>query len=97
MERRQEDRISMIEATLKNISPKVETIDVIANDITWIKKYLEKNGFASNAELQALKKTVDTHLVRKEEFETVKKVVYGGVTLILSAVVLAVVGLVLIK
>lgn len=38
----------------------------------------------------------ETHCVTKEEFCPVRNIVYGGVGLILTAVVLAIIGLVLI-
>ncbi len=56
---------------------------VIANDLTYIKE-----------KLNAVDQKVSTHYVSKEEFEPIKKIVYGLVSLILIAVVGALVALV---
>ena len=57
---------------------------VIQTDLTYIKE-----------KLNALDIKVGAHYVSKEEFEPIKKIVYGLVSLILIAVVGALVGLVL--
>lgn len=56
---------------------------VIATDLTYIKE-----------KLNAVDQKVSTHYVSKEEFEPIKKIVYGLVSLILIAVVGALVALV---
>lgn len=56
---------------------------VIQNDLTYIKE-----------KLNAVDIKVSTHYVSKEEFEPIKKIVYGLVSLILVAVVGALVALV---
>ena len=56
---------------------------VIQNDLTYIKD-----------KLNAVDVKVSTHYVSKEEFEPIKKIVYGLVSLILIAVVGALVALV---
>ena len=61
-------------------------IDVIANDISYIRD-----------DLVEIKSTLKGSYVTKEEFEPIKKIVYGLVGLILIAVVGALMGLVLIK
>lgn len=57
---------------------------VIQTDLTYIKE-----------KLNAVDQKVSTHYVSKEEFEPIKKIVYGMVALILVAVVGALVALVL--
>lgn len=57
---------------------------VLQTDITYIKEKL--NGIDNK---------VSSHYVSKEEFEPIKKIVYGLVSLILIAVVGGVVGLVI--
>lgn len=59
------------------------TLAVIQNDLTYIKE-----------KLNAVDTKVSTHYVSKEEFEPIKKIVYGVVSLILVAVVGALVALV---
>ncbi len=56
---------------------------VMQNDLTYIKE-----------KLNAVDQKVSTHYVSKEEFEPIKKIVYGLVSLILIAVVGALVALV---
>jgi hypothetical protein len=56
---------------------------VIQNDLTYIKE-----------KLNAVDNKVSSHYVSKEEFEPIKKIVYGVVSLILIAVVGALVALV---
>lgn len=56
---------------------------LMANDLTYIKE-----------KLNAVDLKVSTHYVSKEEFEPIKKIVYGLVSLILIAVVGALVALV---
>lgn len=56
---------------------------VIQNDLTYIKD-----------KLNAVDQKVSTHYVSKEEFEPIRKIVYGMVSLILVAVVGALVALV---
>lgn len=56
---------------------------VMQTDLTYIKE-----------KLNAVDQKVSTHYVSKEEFEPVRKIVYGVVTLILIAVVGALVALV---
>jgi hypothetical protein len=57
---------------------------VLANDMGYVK-----------AKLDSIDTKVSSHYVSKEEFEPIKKIVYGLVSLILVAVVGAVVSLVL--
>lgn len=65
--------------------PSDETkLAVIQNDLTYIKE-----------KLNAVDQKVSTHYVSKEEFEPIKKIVYGVVSLILIAVVGALVALVI--
>ena len=56
---------------------------VIKNDLSYIKEKLNE-----------VDQKVSTHYVSKEEFEPIKKIVYGLVSLILIAVVGALVALV---
>lgn len=56
---------------------------VMQNDVTYIKE-----------KLNAIDEKVSTHYVSKEEFEPIKKIVYGLVSLILIAVVGALLALV---
>lgn len=60
-----------------------DNLAVIANDLTYIKR-----------DIADIKATVQHGYVTKEEFEPIKKIVYGLVGLILVAVVGAVVSLV---
>lgn len=48
-------------------------------------------------EIKDIKNTVDKNLVTKNEFAPVQKIVYGLVSLILVAVITAIIGLVIIK
>lgn len=57
---------------------------VMANDISYIKE-----------KLNSVDQKVSSHYVSKEEFEPIKRLVYGLVALILVAVVGSVVGLVI--
>ena len=59
---------------------------VIAKDLEYIK-----------GEVADIKSEVSGRFVTKEEFDPVKKIVYGLVTLILTAVVGALVGLVILR
>lgn len=56
---------------------------VIQNDLTYIKE-----------KLNAVDQKVSNHYVSKEEFEPIRKIVYGLISLILIAVVGALVSLV---
>lgn len=56
---------------------------VVQNDVTYIKE-----------KLKIIDAKMDNHYVTKEEFEPIKKIVYGLVSLILVAVVGALVALV---
>lgn len=65
-------------------NPSDETkLAVIQTDLTYIKE-----------KLNAVDNKVSSHYVSKEEFEPIKKIVYGLVSLILIAVVGALVALV---
>ena len=57
---------------------------VIQNDITYIKQ-----------EVSEIKRLVQEHYVTKSEFEPIKKIVYGLVSLILIAVVGAILALII--
>lgn len=61
-------------------------IDVIANDISYIKR-----------DVIEIKTRMENNYVTREEFEPIKKIVYGLVSLILVTVVVAVLALVIIK
>ena len=61
-----------------------------------IGKLEEHMRFVEKA-LKRIENSLMNDYVRKEEFEPVKKVVYRGVTIILSAVVTAIVALVIIN
>ena len=63
--------------------PDETKLAVMQNDITYIKE-----------KLNTVDQKVSTHYVSKEEFEPIKKIVYGLVSLILIAVVGALVALV---
>ena len=54
-------------------------IAVIANDISYIKKSIDD-----------MNSRLDHHYVTKDEFDPIKKLVYGMVALVLSSVVTAV-------
>lgn len=78
-------------ATFKQIdmAKKTDTdtkLAVIANDVGYIK-----------AEVQNIQRQLEVQYVTRAEFEPVKKVVYGLVALVLTAVIGALVGLVVIK
>ena len=57
---------------------------VMANDLGYVRKAVD-----------TLSDKIDNNYVTKEEFKTVKQIVYGFVTLILAAVVSAILALVL--
>ena len=61
-------------------------VAVIANDISYIKD-----------EVKEIKEIVQEQYVTKSEFDPIKKIVYGLVTLVLTAVVIAIMSLVLRK
>ena len=62
------------------------SIEVISNDITYIRD-----------DVKEIKDNLRSSYVSKDEFDPVKKIVYGLVGLILVAVMVAVLGLVIIK
>ena len=62
------------------------SIEVISNDITYIRD-----------DVKEIKDNLRSSYVSKDEFDPVKKIVYGLVGLILVAVMGAVLGLVIIK
>jgi plastocyanin domain-containing protein len=61
-------------------------IAVIANDVIYIKE-----------EVRNIKHTLEGEYVTQDQFDPVKKIVYGLVTLILTAVVGALIGLVVLR
>lgn len=65
---------------------KPANLDVMANDIKHISK-----------DVSEIKSTLRGSYVSKDEFEPIKKIVYGLVTLILVAVVGGLLGLVILK
>ena len=68
-------------------SHKEETqIAVMANDISYIKKSIDD-----------MNSRLDHHYVTKDEFDPIKKLVYGMVALVLSGIVTAVMTLVVKK
>lgn len=69
---------------MTNMNQSDETkLAIMQTDLTYIKE-----------KLNAVDQKVSTHYVSKEEFEPIKKIVYGLVSLILIAVVGALVALV---
>jgi hypothetical protein len=64
-------------------------IAVVANDVEHIKKSVDR--------IEKRFDNLDSQYVEKSEFEPVKKVVYGVVALILTAVIGALVGLVILR
>lgn len=61
-------------------------IAVMANDISYIKKSIDD-----------MNSRLDRHYVTKDEFDPIKKLVYGMVALVLSGIVTAVMTLVVKK
>lgn len=61
-------------------------IAVMANDISYIKKSIDD-----------MNSRLDHHYVTKDEFDPIKKLVYGMVALVLSGIVTAVMTLVMKK
>lgn len=59
---------------------------VIANDISYIK-----------ADITEIKRKLDADYVTREEFDPIKKIVYGIVSLVLTSVVIALITLVINK
>lgn len=59
---------------------------IISKDLEFIK-----------ADVADIKSDIQGHFVTKEEFEPVKKITFGLVTLILTAVIIALIGLVINK
>lgn len=53
-----------------------------------------KDGYVSHTEFKDLKDDVEKNMVRREEFEPIKKLMYGMVTLILIAFVGGLIALV---
>lgn len=70
----------------ENVQTRSEGVAVIANDISYIKR-----------DLTDIKAKLEANYVTHEEFEPIKKIVYGLVGLILVAVVTAVLTLVIMK
>lgn len=60
------------------------TLDTIANDIGYIKE-----------DLKDIKETVGATYVTKDQFEPIRNIVYGLVGLILTAVIVAILSLVI--
>lgn len=69
----------------RNVSDEV-SLAVIANDIAYIKK-----------DIADIKDTVSKNYITREEFDPIKKVVYGLVSLILIGVVGALMALIINK
>lgn len=63
---------------------KNENIGVIMNDLQYIKR-----------DISEIKHKLESNYVTKEEFDPIKRIVYGMVSIILVAVVTAIVALVL--
>jgi len=64
-------------------SPKEDTqIAVMANDISYIKKSIDD-----------MNSRLDHHYVTKDEFDPIKKLVYGMVAIVLSSVAAAVMAI----
>ena len=59
---------------------------IIAKDLEFIR-----------SDITDIKNDIQRHFVTREEYEPVKRIVYGLVSLILTAVVVALIGLVIIK
>lgn len=71
----------------------LEPPTAIERDLEWIKKTLE----TMERGLEKIPTDTERIYVTKAEFEPIKRVVYGIVTLILSAVVMAIVAQVLVS
>lgn len=52
------DEIKYLKEQVKEMKQSTGDIDVIKNDVGWIKEYMKKNGFARKEELEPLKKIV---------------------------------------
>ena len=65
---------------------KETNIDVIANDISYIKR-----------DVAEIKTKLEADYVTRQEFEPIKKIVYGMITIILTGVLGAILTLVIIR
>jgi hypothetical protein len=74
-----------------------ENWDAVRKDISELKgTYITNEEFFSHKEdMLELKKFVETKTVTKDEFEPIKKVVYGLVTLMLTSLVIALLSIVI--
>lgn len=70
---------------VKKVAPKSDSgkLDVIANDISYLKD-----------DVREIKTQITSNYVTKDQFEPVRRLVYGVVGIILTAVVVALVALV---
>ncbi|MBU0847062.1 hypothetical protein KKH23_07700 [Patescibacteria group bacterium] len=72
---------------IEDISKENRTkLAVIANDITYIKK-----------EVEDISEKLEDNYITRQEFDPVKKVVYGIIAIILTSVMAALVALVVLK
>lgn len=71
---------------VKKVAPKSGSgkLDVIANDISYLKD-----------DVREIKTQITSNYVTKDQFEPVRRLVYGTVGIILTAVIVAVVALVI--
>ena len=69
---------------MKNISSNETNIAIILNELQYIKK-----------DVAAIKEQLHADYVTRNEFEPVRKIVYGMVSIVLIAVVTAIVALIL--
>ena len=68
------------------MSTKKLSLDVIYNDIAYIKD-----------DVREIKEKMNADYITREEFEPIKKLVYGTIGLVLTAVAIAVINLVINK
>jgi hypothetical protein len=70
-----------------------ESLAVACNDINNIKNNLAE----IKTDIKDIKETLDARYITKEEFDPIKKIVYGLVGIMLTAIALAIVKLVVLK
>lgn len=77
-------------------SPQGERLAKLEQKTEDMRTDVNRNHSVILAELVNLNTKLDTHFVTKTEFSPIKKLVYGGVTIILTAVLTAITYLVVV-
>ena len=88
------DMISRLDERMKFVQ---ESLIRIGNDINAERNATDVKIDNSNEKIDHLKKWTEDNFVKKETFSPIQKIVYGVVTLIMTGVFGAILGLVLIR